>query len=66
MNKITCKLNTMKTPFLEKISKNKFRKWKLKQPLWLQLLIEILIYIFILWILNLIFNTMGYKICILC
>jgi hypothetical protein len=37
---------------LEKISKNKFRKWKLKQPLWLQLLIEIPIYIFIFWILN--------------
>jgi hypothetical protein len=48
--------------FLEKISKNKFREWKLKQPLWLQLLIEIPIYIFIFWILNLIFNPFGYKI----
>ena len=48
--------------FLEKISKNKFRQWKLKQPLWLQLLIEIPIYIFIFWILNLIFNPFGYKI----
>ena len=47
---------------LEKISKNKFRQWKLKQPLWLQLLIEIPIYIFIFWILNLIFNPFGYKI----
>ena len=47
---------------LEKISKNKFREWKLKQPLWLQLLIEIPIYIFIFWILNLIFNPFGYKI----
>ena len=48
--------------FLEKISKNKFREWKLKQPLWLQLLIEIPIYILIFWILNLIFNPLGYKI----
>ena len=48
--------------FLEKISKNKFRQWKLKQPLWLQLLIEIPIYIFIFLILNLIFNPFGYKI----
>ena len=48
--------------FLEKISKNKFREWKLKQPLWLQLLIEIPIYIHIFWILNLIFNPFGYKI----
>ena len=48
--------------FLEKISKNKFRQWKLKQPLWLQLLIEIPIYILIFWILNLIFNPFGYKI----
>ena len=47
---------------LEKISKNKFRQWKLKQPLWLQLLIEIPIYIFIFWILYLIFNPFGYKI----
>ena len=48
--------------FLEKISKNKFRQWKLKQPLWVQLLIEIPIFIFIFWILNLIFNPFGYKI----
>ena len=48
--------------FLEKISKNKFRQWKLKQPIWLQLLIEIPIYILIFWILNLIFNPFGYKI----
>jgi len=47
---------------LEKISKNKFRQWKLKQPLWLQLLIEIPIFIFIFWLLNLIFNPFGYKI----
>ena len=47
---------------LEKISKNKFRQWKLKQPLWLQLLIEIPIYILIFWILNLIFNPFGYQI----
>ena len=47
---------------LKKISKNKFRNWKLKQPLWLQLLIEIPIFIFIFWLLNLIFNPFGYKI----
>jgi len=48
--------------FLEKISKNKFREWKLKQPLWIQLLIEIPIFILVFWILNLIFNPLGYKI----
>tara|TARA_R100001510_G_C7622436_1_gene183016 strand:+ start:117 stop:293 length:177 start_codon:yes stop_codon:yes gene_type:complete len=48
--------------FLEKISKNKFREWKLKQPLWIQLLIEIPIFILIFWILNLIFNPLGYEI----
>jgi len=48
--------------FLEKISKNKFRQWKLKQPLWIQLLIEIPIFIFIFWLLNLIFNPFGYRI----
>jgi len=47
---------------LKKISKNKFRKWKLKQPLWLQLLIEIPIFIFVFWLLNLIFNPFGYRI----
>ena len=47
---------------LKKISKNKFREWKLKQPLWIQLLIEIPIFIFIFWILNLIFNPLGYEI----
>ena len=48
--------------FLKKISKNKFRQWKLKQPLWVQLLIEIPIFIFIFWLLNLIFNPFGYRI----
>jgi uncharacterized protein (DUF983 family) len=47
---------------LKKISKNKFREWKLKQPLWIQLLIEIPIFILIFWLLNLIFNPLGYKI----
>jgi len=47
---------------MKKISKNKFRQWKLKQPIWLQLLIEILIFIFIFWLLNLIFNPLGYRI----
>jgi len=48
--------------FLKKISKNKFRQWKLKQSLWIQLLIEIPIFIFIFWLLNLIFNPLGYRI----
>ena len=48
--------------FLEKISKNKFREWKLKQPLWIQLLIEIPIFILVFWVLNLIFNPLGYEI----
>jgi|TARA_B100001094_G_scaffold332861_1_gene406934 hypothetical protein len=41
---------------------NRFKTWKLKQPWWKQLLIELPIYILILWILNLIFNTFGYEI----
>ena len=41
---------------------NKFKNWKLQQPFWLQLLIELPIYILILWLLNLIFNMFGYEI----
>ena len=41
---------------------NKFKTWKLSQPWWKQLLIELPVYIIILWILNLIFNTFGYEI----
>ena len=41
---------------------NRFKDWKLKQPVWKQLLIELPIYILIFWLLNLLFNQMGYKI----
>ena len=41
---------------------NKFKTWKLKQPVWKQFLIELPIYILILWLLNLLFNQLGYKI----
>lgn len=41
---------------------NKFKTWKLQQPFWLQLLIELPIYILILWLLNLMFNMFGYEI----
>ena len=41
---------------------NRFKTWKLSQPLWKQFLIELPIYLLILWILNLIFNTFGYEI----
>ena len=41
---------------------NKFKTWKLKQPVWKQFLIELPVYILILWILNLIFNPFGYEV----
>jgi len=41
---------------------NKFKTWKLQQPFWLQLLIELPIYILVLWLLNLMFNMIGYEI----
>ena len=41
---------------------NRFKTWKLAQPWWKQLLIELPIYILIFWILNLIFNSFGYEI----
>ena len=41
---------------------NKFKTWKLKQTLWIQFLIELPIYILILWILNLIFNPFGLEV----
>lgn len=57
------------TSLTEKIAKktgadkpNRFKTWKLKQPWWKQLLIELPIYILILWLLNLIFNPFGYDI----
>ena len=42
--------------------RNRFKDRKLKQPVWKQLLIELPIYILIFWLLNLLFNQMGYKI----
>ena len=42
--------------------RNRLKDWKLKQPVWKQLLIELPIYILIFWLLNLLFNQMGYKI----
>ena len=42
--------------------RNRFKDLKLKQPVWKQLLIELPIYILIFWLLNLLFNQMGYKI----
>ena len=41
---------------------NRFKNWKLSQPLWIQLLIELPIYLLILWLLNLLFNPFGYEI----
>tara|TARA_B100000287_G_scaffold11722_1_gene11938 strand:+ start:219 stop:407 length:189 start_codon:yes stop_codon:yes gene_type:complete len=41
---------------------NRFKKWKLAQPIWIQFLIELIFYLFIFWLLNLIFNPLGYKI----
>ena len=37
---------------------NRFKDWKLKQPVWKQLLIELPIYILIFWLLNLFFNQL--------
>ncbi len=42
--------------------RNRFKNWKLSQPVWKQFLIELTIYILIYWLLNLMFNQMGYKI----
>ena len=40
---------------------NTFKTWKLKQPLYIQFLIELPIYLLILYLLNLIFNPFGYE-----
>ncbi len=42
--------------------RNRFKNWKLSQPVWKQFLIELPIYILIYWLLNLMFNQIGYKI----
>ena len=41
---------------------NRFKEWKLKQPVWKQVLIELPVYLLILWFLNLLFNKIGYEI----
>ena len=41
---------------------NRFKTWKLSQPWWLQLLIELPIYMLIIWLLNLVFNNFGYSV----
>tara|TARA_B100000902_G_C26791635_1_gene660119 strand:- start:284 stop:535 length:252 start_codon:yes stop_codon:yes gene_type:complete len=41
---------------------NKFKTWKLSLPVWQQFLVELPIYLLILWLLNLIFNQLGYEI----
>ena len=41
---------------------NRFKTWKLKQPWWVQLLIELPIYILVIWLLNLVFNNFGYSV----
>lgn len=43
------------------IRTNRFKTWKLSQPLWIQFLIELPIYLLILYLLNLIFNPFGYE-----
>lgn len=41
---------------------NRFKTWKLKQPWWLQLLVELPIYLLIFWLLNIIFGMLGYQV----
>lgn len=41
---------------------NRFKTWKLSQPWWIQLLIELPIYVLIIWLLNLVFNNFGYSV----
>lgn len=41
---------------------NRFKQWKLRQPAWKQFLIEVPVYLLILWILNLIFNKIDYQV----
>ncbi len=41
---------------------NKFKAWKLSLPVWQQFLVELPIYLLLLWLLNLIFNQLGYEI----
>ena len=41
---------------------NRFKSWKLSKPWWLQLLIELPVYVLIFWLLNLVFNSFGYSV----
>ena len=41
---------------------NRFKTWKLKQPWWLQLLVELPIYLLVLWLLNIFFGMLGYQV----
>ena len=42
--------------------RNRFKDWKLKQPVWKQLLIELPIYLLLLWLANLLLKQIGYEI----
>ncbi len=42
--------------------RNRFKDWKLKQPVWKQFLIELPIYLLLLWLANLLLKQIGYEI----
>ena len=63
------RINEIQMPPPKKVDKkvgaskpNKFKTWKLKQPFWKQFLIELPIYLLLLWLLNLLFNLFGYEV----
>ena len=41
---------------------NRFKTWKLKQPVWKQFLIELPIYLLLLWLANLLLKQIGYEV----
>ena len=41
---------------------NRFKTWKLKQSWWLQLLIELPVYVLLIWLFNVVLNSFGYSI----
>ena len=41
---------------------NRFKTWKLKQPVWKQFLIELPVYLLLLWLANLLLKQIGYEI----
>ena len=61
-NYIITKLTIIITGKIDLLQKNRFKTWKLKQPMWKQLLIELPIYLIVLWLLNMIFNQFGYQV----